>query len=129
MIHNRKVACMTAAGLLGILLTSATESAAASLSRVVVEAPRIDPKLQRRVSYHDLNLAQYRDQKVLWKRIGRTAHDLCYDLNWVEEETCPRNAIRSTRDQVAAAVQRAQLRMAGLPAGADVAISMVITAR
>jgi len=129
-MQKQKVACMTAAGFLGILLITATATPAFSQSRgVVIEAPRIDPSLQRRVSYHDLNLAQKRDQTVLWNRIGQTAHELCYDINWVKEDTCPRNAIDSTRNQVASAVKRAQLRMAGLPAGPDVAIAMVITAR
>jgi UrcA family protein len=129
MIHKQKVACMTAAGFLGILLVTAAATPAFSQSRVVVEAPRIDPALQRRVSYRDLNLAQVRDQNRLRGRIYRTAHELCFDINRIEEKHCPSMAIRSTRDQVAAAIQRAELRMAGKPAGPDVAITMVIAAQ
>ena len=128
MIHKRKLASMAAAGFLGILLTTATPSPASSQG-LVVEAPRIDPSLQRRVSYRDLNLAKARDQSALRSRIYRTAHNLCFDLNGIEEKKCPYMAIRSTRDQVAAAIERAELRMAGKPAGPDVAITMVIAAQ
>ena len=89
----------------------------------------IDPSLQRKVFYHDLNLAQSRDQRLLRNRIYQTAQSLCFDINLVREETCPSNAVRSTSGQVKTAIQRAELRMAGKPAAADVAITMVITAR
>jgi UrcA family protein len=126
-MQKQKVACMTAAGFLGILLVTATATPAFSQSRVVVEAPRVDPALQRKVFYHDLNLAQSRDQRLLRNRIYQTAQSLCFDINLVREETCPSNAVRSTSGQVKAAIQRAELRMAGKPAGPDVAITMAIT--
>ena len=126
-MQKQKVACMTAAGFLGILLVTATATPAFSQSRVVVEAPRVDPALQRKVFYHDLNLAQSRDQKLLRNRIYQTAQSLCFDINLLREETCPSNAVRSTSGQVKAAIQRAELRMAGKPAGPDVAITMAIT--
>ena len=127
-MQKQKVACMTAAGFLGILLVTATATPAFSQSRgVVVEAPRVDPALQRKVPYHDLNLAQSRDQKLLRNRIYQTAQSLCFDINLVREETCPSSAVRSTSGQVKAAIQRAELRMAGKPAGPDVAITMAIT--
>lgn len=127
MIHKQKVVCMTAAGFLGILLTTAAVSPAFGQSRVVIEAPRIDPTLQRRVYYGDLNLATSRHQRVLKNRIFVTAKELCFDVNLVKEETCPTNAVRSTTGQVAAAIERAELRMAGRRAGPDVAITMAIT--
>ncbi len=127
MIHKRKLVCMTAAGFLGILLTTATVSPAFGQSRVVIEAPRIDPTLQRRVYYGDLNLATSRHQRVLKNRIFVTAKKLCFDVNLVKEESCPTNAVRSTTGQVAAAIERAELRMAGQRAGPDVAITMAIT--
>jgi UrcA family protein len=126
-MQKQKVACMTAAGFLGILLATATATPAFSQSRVVVEAPRVDPALQRKVPYHDLNLAQSRDQRLLRNRIYQTAQSLCFDINLLREETCPSNAVRSTSGQVKAAIQRAELRMAGKPAGPDVAITMAIT--
>ena len=126
-MQKQKVACMTAAGFLGILLVTATATPAFSQSRVVVEAPRVDPALQRKVFYHDLNLAQSRDQRLLRNRIYQTAQSLCFDINLVREETCPSNAVRSTSGQVKAAIERAELRMAGKPAGPDVAITMAIT--
>jgi len=126
-MQKQKVACMTAAGFLGILLVTATATPAFSQSRVVVEAPRVDPALQRKVFYHDLNLAQSRDQRLLRNRIYQTAQSLCFDINLVREETCPSNAVRSTSGQVKAAIQRAELRMAGKPAGPDDAITMAIT--
>ena len=126
-MQKQKVACMTAAGFLGILLVTATATPAFSQSRVVVEAPRVDPALQRKVFYHDLNLAQSRDQKLLRNRIYQTAQSLCFDINLVREDTCPSNAVRSTSGQVKAAIERAELRMAGKPAGPDVAITMAIT--
>ena len=126
-MQKQKVACMTAAGFLGILLVTATATPAFSQSRVVVEAPRVDPALQRKVFYHDLNLAQSRDQRLLRNRIYQTAQSLCFDINLVREDTCPSNAVRSTSGQVKAAIQRAELRMAGKPAGPDVAITMAIT--
>jgi len=128
MIHKRKLASMAAAGFLGILLTTATPSPAFSQSRgVVVEAPRVDPALQRKVYYHDLNLAQSRDQRLLRNRIYQTAQSLCFDINLVREGDCPSSAVQSTSGQVKAAIGRAELRMAGLPAGPDVAITMAIT--
>ena len=126
-MQKQKVACMTAAGFLGILLVTATATPAFSQSRVVVEAPRVDPALQRKVFYHDLNLAQSRDQRLLRNRIYQTAQSLCFDINLVREDTCPSNAVRSTSGQVKAAIERAELRMAGKPAGPDVAITMAIT--
>ena len=128
-MQMQKVACMTAAGFLGILLVTTTATPAFSQSRVVVNAPRVDPALQRRVFYDDLNLAQSRDQRLLRNRIYQTAHSLCFEINFVREDSCPANAIRSTDGQVRVAIQRAKLRMAGKPAGPDVAIAMVITAR
>ena len=126
-MQKQKVACMTAAGFLGILLVAATATPAFSQSRVLVEAPRVDPALQRRVYYGDLNLAMAPHQRVLKNRIFVTAKELCFDINLVREDTCPSNAVRSTSGQVKAAIQRAELRMAGKPAGPDVAITMAIT--
>jgi UrcA family protein len=126
-MQKQKVACMTAAGFLGILLVTATATPAFSQSRVVVEAPRVDPALQRKVPYHDLNLAQSRDQRLLRNRIYQTAQSLCFDINLLREETCPSNAVRSTSGQVKAAIQRAELRMAGKPAGPDEAITLAFT--
>ena len=126
-MQKQKVACMTAAGFLGILLVTATATPAFSQSRVLVEAPRVDPALQRRVYYGDLNLAMAPHQRVLKNRIFVTAKELCFDINLVREDTCPSNAVRSTSGQVKAAIQRAELRMAGKPAGPDVAITMAIT--
>ncbi len=67
---------------------------------------------------------------MLDRRIWRTASNLCFDLNGFDGQFgCTSDAIHSTDDQVAAAIQRAKLQMAGLPVGPAVAISMVIGAR
>jgi UrcA family protein len=96
----------------------------------VVKGKRIDPETQRAVSYADLNLAFRPDQKVLRKRIHSTASQLCYDLNGNDGRWyCTSDAVSSTDDQFAAAVERAKLRMAGHQVGPAIAITMVIGSR
>ena len=96
---------------------------------VSVLGHRIDPDTQRVVSYADLNLALMPDQKTLHRRIRHTAYSLCLYLNGVDfSHRCEDGAVRSTRDQVAAAIGRAKLEMAGLAGGPAVAISMVVAA-
>ena len=129
MMDMRRVACMTAAGFFSVLLVTTAASPAFGQSRVLVEAQRVDPSLQRKVSYRDLNLARSGDQLKLHGRISRTARSICADVNGFEEKVCPAYAIRSTRGQVAEAIERAKLRMAGKAAGPDVAITMAISGR
>lgn len=130
-MNSRKTACLFTAIAMGVsLIGIAGASAAPPLQNVVVEAERIDPSLQRRVSYRDLNLAFAPDQRILKKRILHTASGLCWDLNGrygVDE--CTDLAVRSTDDQVAEAIVRAKRQMAGLPVGPAIAITMVIGAR
>ena len=129
-METRKTACIAAAAFVGLGLVSAATSAGAKPREVVVSAKRIDPELQRRVSYSDLNLAFRSDQRTFSSRIRHTADELCFDLNGNENNfRCTKDAVRSTDDQVAAAIDRAKRRMAGLPVGPAVAISMVIGAR
>jgi UrcA family protein len=129
-MDSRKLACMMAAGFVGVGLISAASSSSAKPREVVVEGQRIDPALQRRVSYADLNLATRPDQRTLDRRIYRTADDLCFDLNGTyATRQCTSDAVHSTDDQVAAAIDRAKRQMAGLPVGPAVAISIVIGAR
>jgi UrcA family protein len=129
-MDSRKLACFFAAGFIGVGLVSAATSASAKPREVVVVGKRVDPELQRRVSYADLNLALRPDQKVLNGRIFTTAGQLCWDVNGFDaDQDCTYNAVRSTDDQVAAAIDRAQQKMAGLPVGPAVAISMAIGAR
>jgi UrcA family protein len=129
-MDSRKIVCITAAGFVGLGLVSAATSAAAKPRDVVVTGKRIDPELQRRVSYADLNLALRPDQRVLNGRIFTTAHQLCWDVNGFDaDQDCTYDAVDSTDDQVAAAIDRAQRKMAGLPVGPAVAISMVVGAR
>ena len=129
----RKLACIAAAGFIGtMVVTAATSSSAYAKSNsnkpVVVTGERIDPSLQRRVSYRDLNLVIPAAQKELRKRISYTANDLCSDLNneFDATRTCYSFAVKGTRPQVEAAIERAQLRMAGRSVGPDLAITMVI---
>jgi len=126
-----KLACLFAAGFIGAgLASSATSLSAQPPGNVVVEGKRIvDPSLQRRVSYADLNLAYPASQNVLRGRISRTADSICWDNNSGDLTECIDHAVRSTDDQFAAAVDRAQRQMAGLPVGPAVAISMVIVTR
>ena len=130
-MESRKFACLTAAIAMGLSLVGiAGASAARPLQDVVVKGERIDPALQRKVSYADLNLAFQPGQKILASRIRNTADDLCWDLNGAfAHRTCTYDAIRSTDSQVAAAIDRARRQMAGLPVGPAVAISMVIGVR
>ncbi|GAA4014627.1 hypothetical protein GCM10022280_11430 [Sphingomonas swuensis] len=126
-MNDRKVACIAAALFLGTVLTAgATDSLAAPRPDIVVKAPQIDPELQRTVSYADLNLALKQDQRRFDWRIHRTANSLCFDINGYDNDLCTRSAIESTDDQVAAAIDRAKRKMAGLPVGPAIAISMVI---
>lgn len=131
-MDNRKLACLAAAGFLGTALAFSTTQAFAArpLGDVVVKGQKIDPDLQRRISYADLNLAVGSDQKVLKRRISSTANSLCFDLNGNRDNwSCTSDAIRSTDEQFAAAVDRAKLKIAGKPVGPAIAISMVINGR
>lgn len=130
-MNSRKTACLLTAIAMGVsLIGIAGASAAPPLPNVVVEGERIDPALQRRISYHDLNLASAPDQRTLKRRIFHTASGLCWDLNGTYGvDQCTDLAIRSTDGQVVQAIARAKRQMAGLPVGPAVAISMVIGAR
>ena len=131
-MESRKFACLTAAIAMGLSLVGIAGASAAvgPLQDVVVKGERIDPELQRRVSYADLNLAFRPGQKILASRIRSTASDLCWELNgFYEHGICTFAAVRSTDEQVAAAIERAKRQMAGLPVGPAVAISMVIGGR
>lgn len=128
-MDSRKLACMVAAGFLGTTLTAGASDAFAGPRDVLVQGTRIDPRLQRTVSYRDLNLAERFGQKVLKGRIYRTANSLCSDLNPSYDGGCTLNAVRSTDDQVEQAIDRAKRQMAGLSFGPAIAISMVIGVR
>jgi len=128
-MDNRKLACMCAACFLGVTLTAGATNSFAGPRDVVVEGTRIDPELQRTVSYRDLNLAERPGQKILKGRIFRTAGDLCFDLNGSFAGDCTQDAVHSTDDQVAQAIDRAKRQMAGLAVGPPIAISMVIGVR
>ena len=130
-MNTRNIACMMAAIFLGAGLTaSATHAFAASPGTVVVTVNRIDPVLQRRVSFADLNLAVSPDRAILKGRISRTAGELCFDLNGYDfESKCRTQAVHSTDGQFAAAVARAERKTAGLPSVPAESISMVIIAR
>ena len=128
-MDNRKIACGVAAVFLGVALAASSTNAFAK-APIVVVAPRADSELQRTVSYADLNLAARPDQRVLSRRIQTTADNLCFDLNGNNQlSECIRYAVHSTDDQVAAAIDRAERQMAGLPVGPAIAISMVIGAQ
>ena len=129
-MNSRNVACLIAAGFIGVGLVGAATQAGAAAPDVVVKGKNIDPATQRTVFYGDLNLAAQPGQKMLNRRIRQTASALCSDLNGLDSgDACTRDAVLSTDDQVAAAIYRAKLRLAGKPVGPAVAISMVIGAR
>jgi hypothetical protein len=128
-MNSRKLACIFAAGFIGVGLVSAATIASAKPREVVVVGKRVDPELQRRVSRADLNLALRPDQKGLGRRIS-TASQLCWYVNGFDaDQDCTDGAVRSTHGQVAAAIDRAQGQLAGLPVGPAVAISIVVGAR
>jgi UrcA family protein len=124
-MNNRKVAFACAAGFLGLGITGVSTQVQAK-KPVQVTVTATDPSLQRRVSYADLNLAVKPDQRVLRHRISYTASDLCFDINGWDDGSCKAFAIASTRDQVRAAIDRAERQMAGLAVGPPTAIAMVI---
>lgn len=128
-MKNRTFACIVAAGFLGVTLTAGATQALAGGRDVVVQGQRVEPEHQRTVSYADLNLARSDDQKALKGRIYSTAKSLCYDLNGLTDGGCTFAAVRSTDDQVAQAIDRAQRQMAGLEVRPDFAISMMIGIR
>jgi UrcA family protein len=125
-MDNRKLACLVAAAFLSITLTAGASGAFAGPHDIVVKGARIDPVLQRTVSYRDLNLAERVGQRTLKGRIYHTANSLCFDLNGSDDGNCTQDAIHSTDDQVAQAISRAQRQVAGLAVGPAVAIGMVI---
>jgi UrcA family protein len=127
-MENRKIACLFAAGFIGVSLTAAATDVQAKSPRTIV-VQGVDPELQRRVSYTDLNLAKKSGQRALRVRISYTASDLCHDINGFDDGTCYNFAVDSTRDQVKAAIARAERQMAGLAVGPPIAISMVIAVR
>jgi len=116
-------AVVLSTGLIGI----ATSAAAGPREATVIG--KVDPSLQRTVSYADLNLAYRFDQKVLKTRIAKTADSLCLSINGFNDWDCSSFAVRSTDAQVARAIDRAEQRMAGLPVGPAVAISMSLSAQ
>jgi len=126
-MDKRKLACTVAAGFLGLTLTAGATHALGAPRDVVVQGARIDPELQRTVSYRDLNLAERGGQKTLKHRIYRTARELCFDLNGsIFVGACTDDAVHSTDDQVALAIDRAKNQMAGLAVGPEIAISIVL---
>ena len=132
-MESRKFVCLTAAIVMGLSvvgIAGASAAIAPPLQDVVIRADRVDPSLQRRVSYHDLNLAFVPAQRTLKTRILRTANGLCFDLNGeYGVDQCTSDAIDSTKGQVAQAITRAKRQMAGLPVGPAIAITMVIGSR
>ena len=127
-METRNFACFIVAGFVGMALTASATQAFGGPRDVVVAGKRLDAETSRVVSYRDLNLVVIRDQKTLRHRISYTADDLCGELNGSRDSamTCAREAVFGTRDQVAAAIERAQLKLAGKPFGPEIAISMVI---
>lgn len=125
-MYNRKIACILAAGFLGLGITAAATGAHARPRSGDVTVTATDPALQRRVSYADLNLAMKSGQRVLHHRIAYTASDLCLQINGWDDGTCRSFAIDSTRGQVARAIDRAEQQMAGYAVGPPIAIAMVI---
>lgn len=128
-MDNRKIACMFAAGFLGLGLTAAATDARAAPRSGDVTVTATDPALQRRVSYADLNLALKPAQHVLQRRISYTARDLCNEVNGFDDGDCRSFAINSTRGQVRSAIARAELQMAGIAVGPPIAIAMVVAVR
>jgi UrcA family protein len=128
-MNTRKIACVFAAAFIGFGVTATATSADAKPRHADITVTGVDPELQRRVSYADLNLAMKPGQRALKYRISYTAGELCLDINGWDDGTCRRFAIDSTRDQVAQAIARAEKQMAGLAVGPPIAISMVIGVR
>lgn len=127
-MQQRTIPCLVAAGFLGVALcASATQALAGPpAENVVVQGKRIDPATQRVVSYADLNLTIRQDRRRLDHRIYRTAGSLCFQMNGFDSGECTSLAVRSTDAQVAEAVKRAYRKMAGLPTGPALQITMVI---
>jgi UrcA family protein len=131
-MNGRHFATLIAAGFIGLGLTAAAADAQTRTKDLVVEGKRFDPETQRVVHYGDLNLASLPHQKVLLRRISTTARSLCSDLGYIAfpgSWACTNQAVDSTDDQVAAAISRAQDKLAGRSVGPAIAISMVMGSR
>lgn len=131
-MNSRNLATLIAAGFIGLSLTAAAAYARPTTREVVVEGKRFDPEIQRIVRYGDLNLAFRPDQKLLMRRISSTARGLCSDLGYFdfnERWACANEAVDSTDDQVAAAIARAQDKLAGRAVGPAIGISMLVGSR
>lgn len=130
----RGMACMIAAGFVGVLLTTAATDAVAKgrvQRTVVVEGPApVDPALQRKVAYGDLNLAFRPQRQIFRARISRAAIDVCGAINEMQDDAdkCYDFAVHSTDNQVLQAIGRAKQRMAGAAVGPDTLITMVAAA-
>lgn len=127
-MQKRTIPCLIAASFLGVTLTFGASHALAAEPPldVVIEAKKFDPDTQRTVTYKDLNLTVRADRRALNGRIFRTARELCTAMNGWESSDCTNFAVRSTDDQVQAAIDRAYRKLAGLPVGPAVRISMAI---
>jgi UrcA family protein len=133
-MNGRGMACTVAAGFIVVLLTTAATDASAKgrgPRTVVVEGPApVDPALQRKVAYGDLNLAFRPQRQIFRARISRAAIDVCGAINEMQDDAdqCYDLAIHSTDKQVLQAIGRAKQRMAGIAVGPDTLITMVAAA-
>ena len=127
-MDSRKIACGVAAVFIGTALAASSSLAVAEVrDPLIVSAPKAGNQLQRKVSYADLNLAVRPAQRILQNRIYRTGEEICFELNGdYRLESCTDDAVRSTDDQVAAAIERARRQMAGLPVGPAVTIAIAV---
>jgi len=128
-MNIRNVTAIVTATLIGIGLPASTVHAIAGPRDAVVQATRTDPDTDSRmVAYNDLNLASKSDQRTLRDRISHTAHMVCRKLTSFNKDQiiCARSAVLSTDDQVAAAIDRETLKLAGKAFGPEIAITMVI---
>lgn len=116
-MESRKLLCMGAAAFISSMLVISATAYAAPQDPFVVEGHAIDPDLQRRVPYGDLNLAVDPGRKTLLRRVGFAVRDICQDQAYAvasleavtQERICSAAAWDSANPQIKAAFERAQL--------------------
>jgi len=131
MKHENFWLAFAAASVSVMVIGGAATAALAQPPETTVIGER-DPDVRTvRVSYRDLNLAAARDERILVRRVGHAARDVCtrekiYSYDDIGFAPCVRGARNGARPQIALAVRRAQeIALTGTSSIPVVAIAIV----
>lgn len=116
MTYEKILAMAAAVAVVGSGIALATPALAAGQNGkpVVVMAPQTEDVVSiRRVSYRDLDLANYEGEKTLNKRVRRAVSQVCYDATGPNpvlavEFSCRSDSWHRAAPQISLAVQRAK---------------------